>query len=169
MKNLKPVILCGGSGTRLWPMSREQYPKQLLPLVSNDTLLQATLKRCRVLDDELFRVARAIVICNEEYRFLTAEQMRAIGETEMQIILEPFGRNTAPALTLSALYASADGTDPILLVMPSDHIIENEVTFQRCGPQRHTLSTGWKHRDLRRCSNPARSWLRVHQFRSESG
>lgn len=130
MKNLKPVILCGGSGTRLWPMSREHYPKQLLPLVSNDTLLQATLKRCRALKDELFSVAPPIVICNEEYRFLTAEQMRAIGETEMQIILEPFGRNTAPALTLSELYASADGTDPVLLVMPSDHVIKNEATFR---------------------------------------
>src|SRR5512135_65878 len=111
LKMLKPVILCGGSGTRLWPMSREHYPKQLLPVIGNDTLLQATLKRCRALHNDSVRVTPPIVICNEEYRFLTAEQMRECGETEMQIILEPFGRNTAPALTLAALYASADGTD----------------------------------------------------------
>jgi len=127
---LKPVILCGGSGTRLWPMSREHYPKQLLPVVGDDTLLQATLKRCRSLGDESVQVASPIVICNEEYRFLTAEQMRETGEDEMNIILEPFGRNTAPALTLSALYASADGSDPVLLVMPSDHVIEDQTAFR---------------------------------------
>ena len=130
MNMLKPVILCGGSGTRLWPLSREHYPKQLLPVVGDDTLLQATLKRCKSLVDESFHISSPIVICNEEYRFITAEQMHESGEKEMNIILEPFGRNTAPALTVSALYAIADGGNPILLVMPSDHVIDNGAAFK---------------------------------------
>lgn len=126
MNTIQTVILSGGSGTRLWPLSREQFPKQLLPLTGQLSLLQATAQR---LDG--FKAAplerRMIVVCNEEYRFQTAEQMRQIGRTTHTIILEPAGRNTAPALTLAALAAEAD---PVLLVMPADHVVGDTAAFQ---------------------------------------
>jgi mannose-1-phosphate guanylyltransferase/mannose-6-phosphate isomerase len=122
--NLQPVILCGGSGTRLWPLSREQYPKQLLALSGGDTLLQATVRR---VDNSLSTAGRnvlaPIVVGNENYRFITAEQLRQAGVVSAAIMLEPVGRNTAPALTLAALYALETGDDPVLVVMPADHII----------------------------------------------
>lgn len=125
--NIQSVILSGGSGTRLWPASREQYPKQLLALTGTDTLLQATARRLdgfagAVLSDTL-------VVSNEEYRFVIAEQLRQMGKRG-RIVLEPAGRNTAPALTLAALLASAEGADPVLLVMPADHVIPNLAAFQ---------------------------------------
>src|SRR5215218_6737842 len=101
--NLQPVILCGGSGTRLWPLSREQYPKQLLALVDDETLLQATA--CRVDASLAATVLPPIVVSNEDYRFITAEQLRQAGHAHASIVLEPKGRNTAPALTLAALAA----------------------------------------------------------------
>lgn len=124
---LVPVILSGGSGTRLWPLSREQYPKQLLPLTNEESLLQATARR---LDDlENVAVQLPIVISNEEYRFVIAEQLRVIHKKSM-LILEPCGRNTAPALTVAALAACRDERDPVLLIMPSDHIIIDTQAFQ---------------------------------------
>ena len=96
-----PVILAGGSGTRLWPLSRKLYPKQLLPLIDDRTLVQNTLLRLQGLDE----VAPPIIICNEEHRFIIAEQMRALGVSPAAIILEPVGRNTAPAVAISALKA----------------------------------------------------------------
>jgi len=123
---LQPVILSGGSGTRLWPLSRELYPKQLLCLVGNQTLLQQTLARLTGLAE----VSAPIIVCNEEHRFLVAEQLRAINVVAAEIILEPVGRNTAPALTLAALGATANGDDPLLLVMPADHVIQNVEAFQ---------------------------------------
>ena len=96
---LHPVILSGGSGTRLWPLSREHMPKQFLPLLGPDTMLQATLGRL----EGLGGVAEPLVVCNEAHRFLVAEQMRQIGNEALQIIIEPVGRNTAPALTLATL------------------------------------------------------------------
>ena len=98
---LLPVILCGGSGTRLWPLSREQYPKQLLSLMGEQTLLQGTAQRLRELELPLPIQAQPIVVCNQEYRFITAEQLYEEGITPSKIILEPFGSNTEPALTLS--------------------------------------------------------------------
>ena len=118
---LQPVILSGGSGTRLWPLSREKYPKQLLPLVGQDTMLQATALRVQDLGADCRLAAAPMVVCNEEYRFITAEQLRAAGKPSGQIMLEPVGRNTAPALTLAALLAHAGGEDPGLLVMPGGH------------------------------------------------
>ena len=94
-----PVVLSGGSGTRLWPLSREKYPKQLLPLIGEDSLLQATVRRMEGLGGRGTR--GAVGVCNEEYRFVIAEQLRLM-ETKGSILLEPVGRNTAPALTLAA-------------------------------------------------------------------
>ncbi|WP_334107029.1 mannose-1-phosphate guanylyltransferase/mannose-6-phosphate isomerase [Methylobacillus sp.] len=121
-----PVILCGGSGTRLWPLSREKYPKQLLSLVDGDSLLQATLRR---MDGQTHASSNPIVVCNEEYRFVIAEQLRQLGKLG-KIVLEPVGRNTAPALTIAALEAARDGADPVLLVMPADHVIIDTQAFQ---------------------------------------
>lgn len=121
-----PVILCGGAGTRLWPLSREKYPKQLLSVVGEDSLLQATLRRT---DRDGVVASNPIVVCNEEYRFVIAEQLRQLGKLG-RILLEPVGRNTAPALTIAALEALRDGEDPVLLVMPADHVIVDTEAFQ---------------------------------------
>jgi mannose-1-phosphate guanylyltransferase/mannose-6-phosphate isomerase len=129
--NLQPVILCGGAGTRLWPLSREQYPKQLLALAGDDTLLQATARR---IDKSLMadgrKVLAPIVVANEDYRFLTAEQLRQAGVVPAAIVLEPVGRNTAPALTLAALVALQASEDPVLVVMPADHVITGVDAFR---------------------------------------
>ena len=128
MHSLIPVVLCGGSGTRLWPLSREQYPKQLLQLLDgNDSLLQATVRRMEGLNS--VELEPTMVICNEEYRFVIAEQLRVM-DKKASILLEPEGRNTAPALTLAALAAIQNGDDPILLVMPADHMIMDIAAFQ---------------------------------------
>jgi len=117
--NLYPVILSGGSGSRLWPMSREHYPKPLLPLVSDRTLLQETAGRL----DEIEGLGDAVYVCNEEHRFLVAEQVAQLGKSPATIILEPQGRNTAPALTLAALYLAARDQDAMMVVMPADHVM----------------------------------------------
>ncbi len=131
--SLQPVILSGGSGTRLWPLSREAYPKQFLPLTSEQTMLQETVQRLDGLDSEHPRLALGqldpLVVCNDAHRFLVAEQLRLIGRRPARIILEPKGRNTAPALSLAALAAVENG-DPVLLVMPADHSIRDEVGFR---------------------------------------
>ncbi len=121
---LLPVILAGGSGTRLWPLSRKHYAKQYLSLDGGGTMLQATVTRTADL-----HCAPPFVICNEETRFLAAEQMRQLGANDALILLEPAGRNTAPAIALAALEASASGVDPILLVMPADHKISDTKAF----------------------------------------
>jgi mannose-1-phosphate guanylyltransferase/mannose-6-phosphate isomerase len=127
MQSLIPVVLSGGSGTRLWPLSREKYPKQLLPLTGEDSLLQATVRRMDGLDG--VEVGSPLIVCNEEYRFVIAEQLRLMGK-KGTIVLEPAGRNTAPALTLAALAAQQGKNDPILLVMPADHVIVDVQKFQ---------------------------------------
>jgi mannose-1-phosphate guanylyltransferase/mannose-6-phosphate isomerase len=130
--NMQPVILCGGAGTRLWPLSREQYPKQLLALAGSDTLLQATARRVdRSLAAAERKVLAPIVVANEDYRFITAEQLRQAGVVPAAIVLEPVGRNTAPALTLAALVALQAGDDPMLVVMPADHVITGVEAFRR--------------------------------------
>ncbi len=123
-----PVILCGGAGTRLWPLSREQHPKQLLALQGEVTLLQATARRLDGIKPDLERPGAPIVVCNAEYRFMVAEQLRAAGVRARALIPEPVGRGTAPALTLAALHALADG-DPVLVAMPSDHLIDDLAAF----------------------------------------
>jgi mannose-1-phosphate guanylyltransferase/mannose-6-phosphate isomerase len=119
---LTPVILSGGSGTRLWPLSRELYPKQLLPLIGTQTMLQETVERLAGL-----AAAPPIIVCNEAHRFLVAEQMRQLKTRPQAIILEPAGRNTAPAIALAALQAAPDAT---LLVLPADHVIRDVPAFQ---------------------------------------
>lgn len=124
MTSILPVILSGGSGTRLWPLSREAYPKQFLPLVGEDTMLQATWKRVAALASR-----GPAVVANQEHRFMAAEQLREAGATPSAVILEPVGRNTAPAIAIAALEATAHGDDPLLLVLPSDHVIRDVTTF----------------------------------------
>jgi mannose-1-phosphate guanylyltransferase/mannose-6-phosphate isomerase len=126
MPKLQPVLLSGGSGTRLWPLSREAYPKQFLPLVGQDTMLQATWRRIAPLAG-----AAPIVVANEEHRFLVAEQLRLVGVEHAPIVLEPIGRNTAPAIAAAALQAMREqGDDPVLLVLPSDHVVRDEQAFR---------------------------------------
>ncbi|CAM5216441.1 mannose-1-phosphate guanylyltransferase OS=Castellaniella defragrans OX=75697 GN=HNR28_002302 PE=3 SV=1 [Castellaniella defragrans] len=123
---LYPIILAGGSGTRLWPLSRELKPKQFLPLFSaKTTMLQDTILRLKGLDH-----ANPLVICNETHRFLAAEQLRELGVEHPSILLEPSARNTAPAIALAALQATQDSQDPLLLVLPADHVILDTPAFQ---------------------------------------
>jgi len=124
---LQPVILSGGAGTRLWPLSRKAFPKQFHALVDELTLLQSTAARCDGLCD--CEVRPPVVVCNEAHRFLVADQLLESGRPAGGILLEPVGRNTAPALTLAALHARAGGEDPILLVMPADHVISDQAAF----------------------------------------
>lgn len=126
MQSIVPVVLSGGSGTRLWPLSREKYPKQLLPLVGEQSMLQATVARMEGLAD----LGQPLLVCNEEHRFVVAEQIRVLGK-HGRVVLEPVGRNTAPALTLAALEASRSGGDPVLVVMPADHVIVDVAAFQQ--------------------------------------
>ena len=141
---IQPVILSGGSGTRLWPLSREAYPKQFLPLTSQHTMLQETVSRLDGLTAEHPRQAIVVrdplVVCNDAHRFLVAEQLRLIGRQAAAIVLEPKGRNTAPALTLAALVAQQTGDDPVLLVMPADHVIRDEVAFRAAVADAHALA-----------------------------
>ena len=122
---LQPVLLSGGSGTRLWPLSREAHPKQFLPLAGEDTMLQATWKRVAGFAD-----AAPIVVAGEEHRFLVAEQLRQVGAPVPAIVLEPVGRNTAPAIAAAAMQAMAAGDDPLLLVLPSDHVVRDVAAFR---------------------------------------
>ena len=121
-----PVILSGGSGTRLWPLSRRMHPKQLLPLVNDTTMLQDTITRLIGSPD----IDHVMVICNDDYRFMVAEQIKETDIATNEIILEPTGRNTAPAIALAAFNAIREGEDPVLLVLPADHVIADVDTFQ---------------------------------------
>ncbi|MCG6861376.1 MAG: mannose-1-phosphate guanylyltransferase/mannose-6-phosphate isomerase [Chromatiaceae bacterium] len=142
--SLQPVILSGGSGTRLWPLSREEYPKQFLPLTSEHTMLQETVRRLDGIEAEHPRQAigllDSIVVCNESHRFLVAEQLRLLDRRSAAIILEPEGRNTAPALNLAALAAMDNGHDPVLLVMPADHCIRDEHGFRQAAADGYVLA-----------------------------
>lgn len=120
-----PVILSGGSGSRLWPLSRENYPKQLLPLVGDLTMLQETVNRLKGVKE----LTAPIVVCNEQHRFIVAQQLAEARHKPDAIILEPFGRNTAPAVAVAALQAMAKGLDPVLLVLPADHVIRDSVAL----------------------------------------
>ena len=122
---LIPVILAGGSGTRLWPLSRSLYPKQLIELTSDKTMLQETVLRL----DHIENTGPPILICNENHRFMVAEQLREIGIKNYIIILEPVGKNTAPAVATAALKSVAEYEDPYLLVLPADHYIGDNDGF----------------------------------------
>jgi len=126
-----PLILAGGGGTRLWPLSRSHYPKQFLSVDGVETLLQGTLNRVAAKgENPLSGLGRPIVICNEDHRFLVGEQARLIEQTFDTILLEPVGRNTAPALTAAALCAVTGGEDPLLLAMPADQLIRDTAAFR---------------------------------------
>ena len=121
-----PVILSGGSGTRLWPLSRRMHPKQLLPLINDTSMLQDTITRLTGSPD----IDHVMVICNDDYRFMVAEQVKETDIATNEIILEPMGRSTAPAIALAAFNAVRDGDDPVLLVLPADHVIADVDSFQ---------------------------------------
>lgn len=128
MTTITPVILSGGSGTRLWPLSRQLRPKQFLPLVDERTLFQNTVQRLHGIP----QLADVLVVCNEEHRFMAAEQLRELGIRHQGILLEPVGRNTAPAIALAALYLTQQGQpEALMLVLPADHVIQDEATLQQ--------------------------------------
>ena len=124
---ITPIILCGGSGTRLWPLSRKQHPKQYLPLISDNTMLQETILRLRGLDN----LTDPIIVCNAEHRFLAAEQCQQIDITSPTILLEPVGRNTAPAIAAAALQSLKKTDNASLLILSADHDIQDVEAFHR--------------------------------------
>ena len=132
MPHVIPVILCGGSGTRLWPLSRSGFPKQFLVLSGDDSkksLFQQAIERIDAIKNAEIQVGTALIVTNEEHRFLALDQLRELKNTQATLLLEPSGRNTAPALTLAALYALDQGGDPILVVTPADQTIKNSAAF----------------------------------------
>ncbi len=126
---ITPVILCGGSGTRLWPLSRARFPKQFLVLSGTTSLFQQAVERVNALVADDIQVGETLVVTNEEHRFLVLDQLRELKGITATLLLEPMGRNTAPALTLAALQATAHGADPILVVTPADQTVKNSEAF----------------------------------------
>ncbi len=129
MIQVTPVILCGGSGTRLWPLSRTGFPKQFLCLTGNESLFQQAAQRLADLGNGCIQVATPVIVSGEDHRFLASEQLREVGIALGSALLEPTGRNTAPALTLAALAAVQDGQDPVLVVTPADQTITKPAAF----------------------------------------
>lgn len=127
LTKILPVIMSGGSGSRLWPLSRQLNPKQFLPLANDLSMLQVTIQRLNGIDSAL-----PLLICNEQHRFLAAEQLRQLDLEQANILLEPVGRNTAPAIALAALQACTESDDPILLILAADHLIKDVEAFQTC-------------------------------------
>jgi mannose-1-phosphate guanylyltransferase/mannose-6-phosphate isomerase len=125
-----PVILCGGAGARLWPLSREGFPKQFLCLTGNESLFQLAARRLMLLGCDGIDVSTPLIVCNEAHRFLASEQLREAGITLGAALLEPIGRNTAPALTLAALSSIEQGNDPVLVVTPADQTVANTAVFR---------------------------------------
>jgi mannose-1-phosphate guanylyltransferase/mannose-6-phosphate isomerase len=134
MTQVLPVILCGGSGTRLWPLSRAGFPKQFLVLSaddSNQSLFQQAVERIRLVEDASTSFCSALIVTNEEHRFLALDQLRELKNLQATLLLEPSARNTAPALTIAALQAIEEGDDPILVVTPADQTVANKEAFAR--------------------------------------
>ncbi|MDP2402159.1 MAG: sugar phosphate nucleotidyltransferase, partial [Actinomycetota bacterium] len=123
--SILPVVIAGGTGSRLWPLSRELYPKQFLALDQERSMLQVTLDRLVGLPTQ-----KPLVICNEAHRFLVADQLQQMGMLDGNVMLEPAGRNTAPAVALAAIRAISSGQDPLMLVLAADHSIRNTQAFQ---------------------------------------
>ena len=129
MIHITPVILCGGSGTRLWPLSRAGFPKQFLSLTGNESLFQQAAQRLVAVSADDIQVAKPLIVTGEEHRFLASEQLREVSIELGAALLEPVGRNTAPALTLAALAAQQNGTDLVLVVTPADQTVIDQVAF----------------------------------------
>ena len=132
MTQVLPVILCGGSGTRLWPLSRAGFPKQFLVLSgdgSNQSLFQQAIGRIHTLTSQNIVLGKTLIVTNEEHRFLALDQLRELKNVDATLLLEPTGRNTAPALTLAALCAQEQGNDPILVVTPADQTVTDANAF----------------------------------------
>ncbi len=132
---ITPIILCGGSGTRLWPLSRSGFPKQFLCLTGNESLFQQAAQRLLTLEADDLQVANPLIVAGEEHRFLASEQLREASIELGAALLEPVGRNTAPALTLAALAAQQNGTDPVLVVTPADQTVANTTAFTQAMQQ----------------------------------
>lgn len=158
MIQAKPVILCGGSGTRLWPLSRAGFPKQFLCLTGNESLFQGATKRLMALSCEYVDVVAPLIVTNEEHRFLALEQLREIGVEPGAALLEPVARNTAPALTLAALAAVENGDDPVLVVTPADQTVADASAFN-----------GAMHDAIRQAAEGAIVILGVTPDRPETG
>jgi mannose-1-phosphate guanylyltransferase/mannose-6-phosphate isomerase len=129
MFQVVPIILCGGSGTRLWPLSRTGFPKQFLCITGNESMFQQAAQRLAALDNDSFKVASPVIVSGEEHRFLASEQLREVGIDLGAALLEPMGRNTAPALTLAALAAAQNDQDPVLVVTPADQSIARPAAY----------------------------------------
>ena len=129
--NITPVILCGGSGTRLWPLSRSAFPKQFLVLSGKTTLFQQAVERLQCLKNSFATLNETLIVTNEEQRFLVLDQLREMKDVKARLLLEPVGRNTAPALTLAAFQANDKGEDPILVVTPADQTVRDQEAFKR--------------------------------------
>jgi len=129
--HVTPVILCGGSGTRLWPLSRSAFPKQFLVLSGNTTLFQQAIDRLQHLKNSSIKLNDILIVTNEEHRFLVLDHLREINDVKAKLLLEPFARNTAPALTLAALEARSNEDDPILVVTPADQTVQDQNAFSR--------------------------------------
>jgi mannose-1-phosphate guanylyltransferase/mannose-6-phosphate isomerase len=129
--SVTPVILCGGSGTRLWPLSRTSFPKQFLVLSGKTSLFQKAVERIQKLKNASIKLNDLLILTNEEHRYLVLDQLREIKNTNAKVFLEPIARNTAPALTLAALEAIGTKEDPILVVIPADHTLENQDAFTK--------------------------------------
>lgn len=140
--NVTPVILCGGSGTRLWPLSRTGFPKQFLVLSGTTSLFQQAVTRLDGLVCSDINVGETLIVTNEEHRFLVLDQLREIPEVSAKLILEPEGKNTAPALTLAALQATSTGDDPVLVVTPADHTIKNLQAFDKALKESIRVASG---------------------------
>ena len=121
-----PVILSGGSGSRLWPLSRKQYPKQFLALTGEHTLFQQTLQRLN-----FEGMQPAVLVANQEHRFIVLEQLQQLQLQSQLLLFEPFGRNTAPAVAIAAMQLLAEGRDELMLVLPADHVLEDQHAFQQ--------------------------------------
>ena len=135
MIQITPVILCGGSGTRLWPLSRAGFPKQFLSLTGNESLFQQAAQRLVALGADDIQVAKPLIVTGEEHRFLASEQLREVGIELGAALLEPVGRNTAPALTLAALAAQQNSSDPVLVVTPADQTLADTTAFTQAMQQ----------------------------------
>lgn len=129
MTNITPVILCGGSGTRLWPLSRAGFPKQFLVLSGRNSLFQQAVERIQAVATDDLALGETLVVTNEEHRFLALDQLRELKDVTVTLLLEPSARNTAPALTLAALQATASGDDPVLVVTPADQTVQDGTAF----------------------------------------